>query len=152
MIYTLLSASYNVCYVNYEVWIVMLLAMKCQCKIWCVSCIPYIYKEVNQCFLNDNKSIFYFILGYSYTKSSLGYAVTSDDVANHGTAFLRQFFTLFSEYQTNELYLAGECFAGNQYSLSFQNASQWMTPLLITFIAICQVTWKGQIVMISMYK
>ncbi|XP_014210206.1 venom serine carboxypeptidase-like [Copidosoma floridanum] len=50
--------------------------------------------------------------GYSFTESDKGFATTSDDVARDALAFLTQFFQLFPELRSNELYVVGESLAG----------------------------------------
>lgn len=50
--------------------------------------------------------------GFSFTDSDSGYAKNQQDVTSDLMAALRQFFTLFSEYKSNDLYLTGESYAG----------------------------------------
>ncbi|CAG7725044.1 unnamed protein product, partial [Allacma fusca] len=50
--------------------------------------------------------------GFSFADSEDAYAKSSDDEAAQLNEALRQFFTVFTEFQKNEFYLAGETYAG----------------------------------------
>ncbi|KAH9368052.1 hypothetical protein HPB48_001048 [Haemaphysalis longicornis] len=50
--------------------------------------------------------------GFSFTESNEGYARNMNDIARDMLEFVQQFFTLFSEQAKNDLYLAGESYAG----------------------------------------
>ncbi|KAH7952133.1 hypothetical protein HPB52_019186 [Rhipicephalus sanguineus] len=50
--------------------------------------------------------------GFSFTQSNEGYATDQDDVSRDMVEMLQQFFTLFSEYSSNDFYLSGESYAG----------------------------------------
>jgi carboxypeptidase C (cathepsin A) len=54
--------------------------------------------------------------GFSYTKQEQGKLTVDqiqDQLGIHFYAFLKQFFTVFPEYQDRQLFIAGESFAGN---------------------------------------
>ncbi|KAH6930252.1 hypothetical protein HPB50_012264 [Hyalomma asiaticum] len=50
--------------------------------------------------------------GFSFTESEEGYATNQDDVSRDMLEMLQQFFTLFSDYSSNDFYLSGESYAG----------------------------------------
>ncbi|CAG7829532.1 unnamed protein product, partial [Allacma fusca] len=51
--------------------------------------------------------------GFSFTDKEDGYAKNSEDDANELFEALQQFFTLFSEYQVPDFYIAGEAASAN---------------------------------------
>lgn len=46
--------------------------------------------------------------GFSFTVNKDGYSTNEKDVADNLYSCLTQFFTVFSEYQSNDFYLTGE--------------------------------------------
>ncbi|XP_075547617.1 putative serine carboxypeptidase CPVL [Dermacentor variabilis] len=50
--------------------------------------------------------------GFSFTQSEKGYARNQSDVSRDMIEMLQQFFTLFSNYSSNDFYLSGESYAG----------------------------------------
>nr|XP_054926486.1 probable serine carboxypeptidase CPVL [Dermacentor andersoni] len=50
--------------------------------------------------------------GFSFTQNERGYARNQSDVSRDMIEMLQQFFTLFSNYSSNDFYLSGESYAG----------------------------------------
>ncbi|KAM9965524.1 hypothetical protein ACTFIW_005342 [Dictyostelium discoideum] len=50
--------------------------------------------------------------GFSFTDSQEGYSNNEDEIATNLYTFLQQFYKLYPEYYTNELYITGESYAG----------------------------------------
>lgn len=50
--------------------------------------------------------------GFSFTGDERGFSRDQTSVANNLYEFLQQFFRIFSEYKSNELYITGESYAG----------------------------------------
>ncbi|KAH7945868.1 hypothetical protein HPB49_016656 [Dermacentor silvarum] len=50
--------------------------------------------------------------GFSFTESEDGYATNQEDVSRDMLELLQQFFTLFSNYSSNDFYLSGESYGG----------------------------------------
>lgn len=52
------------------------------------------------------------LTGFSFTDSEEGYAKSQTDVVRDLYTSLQQFYALFPEFAKQELYLAGESYAG----------------------------------------
>ena len=50
--------------------------------------------------------------GFSFTNSTNGLSTNQSTIANHLYEALKQFYTVFHEYRDNELYIAGQSYAG----------------------------------------
>ncbi|KAL1441582.1 hypothetical protein MTO96_008545 [Rhipicephalus appendiculatus] len=78
--------------------------------------------------------------GFSFTESDEGYATDQDDVSRDMVEMLQQFFTLFSEYASNDFYLSGESYAGKYIpsigALLHESRDQLRVPINFKGIAV----------------
>lgn len=78
--------------------------------------------------------------GFSFTESEKGYATNQDDVSRDMVEMLQQFFTLFSEYSSNDFYLSGESYAGKYVpsigALLHESRDQLRVPINFKGIAV----------------
>lgn len=86
---------------------------------------PNVYPRYNT--LQKNMSVLYLDLpvgaGFSFTNDTInGYPRNLEDIVLHVLEFLRQFLSVFSEYENRDFYLAGESY-GARYSVAI---ASWM--------------------------